>query len=118
MSALVDAQQEFARDVAALIREADRLGLGVTFGEAFRPKELQDLYVSTGRSWTSNSRHLHRLAVDLNLFKGGEYVKDEEEYAPLGEFWEAMRPGLNKWGASSGRPRRDANHFERRYPDG
>jgi len=116
VSALSDAQQEFAHDVALLILEAGRMGFGVTFGEAFRPPELQEIYLQTGRSWTRNSRHLDRLAVDLNLFKLGGYVKDEEEYGPLGEFWEALRPGLNKWGVGDARPRKDANHFERRRP--
>lgn len=116
MSALSAAQQEFAHDVALLILEAGKMGLGVTFGEAWRPPELQQVYIQTGRSWTANSRHLDRLAVDLNLFVDGEYARDEELYVPLGEFWEALRPGLNKWGVGDGAPRKDANHFERRRP--
>lgn len=116
MSALLKAQQEFAQDAALLVQHAKTLGFEVTLGEVLRPKELQDLYIQTGRSWTPNSRHLDKLAIDLQLFRGGEYLTDEPSYAELGGWWEALRPGLNKWGASSGRPRRDANHFERRRP--
>ena len=116
MSALLKAQQEFAGDAARLVLKAEDLGFAVTLGEVLRPRELQDLYIQTGRSWAPNSRHLDKLAIDLQLFRGGEYLTDEEAYADLGTWWEALRPGLNKWGASSGRPRRDANHFERRRP--
>lgn len=116
VSALAEAQQEFAVDVARLILEARRLGYGVTLGEAWRNPALQPYYVEAGLSWTMNSRHADRLAIDLNLFVDGAYARDEELYAPLGEFWEALHPGQNKWGVGSGRPRRDANHFERRRP--
>jgi len=116
LSALTQAQHEFAHDVALLIQHAEALGFRLTFGEVWRPQELQELYIQTGRSWTSNSRHLDRLAVDFNLFRNGAFLTDEEAFAPLGDFWERLRPGLNRWGASSGRPRKDANHFERRRP--
>lgn len=116
VSALSDAQQEFAHDVALLILEAERLGLGVTFGEAWRNPTLQPYYVEAGLSWTLNSRHAERLAVDLNLFRAGEYLTDEREYQALGEFWEGLRPGLNQWGVGNATPRKDANHFERRRP--
>jgi hypothetical protein len=116
MSALLTAQLEFCQDAARLIQLAATLGYGCKFGEALRPKALQDIYIQTGRSWAPNSRHLDSLALDLLLFRGTDYLTDEEEYAALGTWWEALRPGLNKWGASSGRPRKDANHFERRRP--
>lgn len=114
MSKLVLAQQQFAQDVARLIQHAKEHGLDVTLGEAWRPAEMQELYIQQGKSWTRNSRHLSRLAIDLNLFRGEIYLQDEEEYAKLGLWWEASRPGINVWGASSGRPRKDANHFERK----
>jgi hypothetical protein len=116
MSALLEAQKEFAQDAARLVLRAAELGLAVTLGEVLRPRDLQNLYIQTGRSWAPNSRHLDKLAIDLQLFRGDKYLTDEEEYAPLGTWWEELRPGLNKWGASSGRPRKDANHFERRRP--
>lgn len=116
MSALLEAQLEFADDVGRLIYRIRGLGLRVKLGEALRPKELQELYVRTGRSWAPNSRHLDSLAIDLLLFRGSKYLIDAVEYEPLGLFWEGMRPGQNVWGAGTGRPRRDANHFERRRP--
>lgn len=116
MSALLNAQLEFCQDAAKLIQKAAILGFGCKFGETLRPRELQDLYIQTGRSWAPNSRHIDSLAIDLPLFRGSEYLTMDAEYEKLGLWWEALRPGLNKWGASNGFPRRDANHFERRRP--
>ena len=115
MSALLDAQCQFAEDVARLILKAKEFGLRVKLGEALRPKELQELYVQQGRSWAPNSRHLSSLAIDLPLFRGDEYLTKDSEYTELGLWWEALDPE-NKWGASDGIPRKDANHFERRRP--
>jgi hypothetical protein len=114
LSPAIAAQWEFAQDVARLIEHAHALGLALTFGEVWRPPEMQEVYLRQGKSWTPNSRHLVRRAVDFNLFVGGKLTTDEEAYAPLGEFWESLRPSKNVWGAGASRPRRDANHFERR----
>lgn len=115
MSVLVNAQIEFAEDIASLIKFAQRNGLGLTFGEAWRPPELQQIYIEQGKSWTRDSRHLSRLAVDFNLFQDGRWVKDEGEFLLLGQFWESLRPGKNKWGVGDALPKRkDANHFERK----
>lgn len=114
LSPAVRAQWEFAQDVAVLIARARELGMALTFGEVWRPPEMQALYLQQGKSWTSNSRHLVRRAVDFNLFVDGRNTTADEDFAPLGEFWERLRPGKNVWGAGQGRPRRDANHFERR----
>lgn len=114
LSDAVRAQWEFAQDVAVLIARAHELGMALTFGEVWRPPEMQEVYLKSGRSWTTNSRHLVRRAVDFNLFVDGRNTTAEEDFAPLGEFWERLRPGKNVWGAGQGRPRKDANHFERR----
>lgn len=115
MTPLLKAQQEFAEDTAKLIAKIYADGFACTYGEAFRPQELQDLWVAMGRSWTKNSRHLERRAIDLNLFIGDHYVTDSKQYAEFGKFWESLRPGKNVHGAGGTWPnRRDSNHFERK----
>lgn len=37
-----------------------------------------------------NSLHYLRLAIDLNLFKDGEYLRTTEDHRPLGEYWEIL----------------------------
>lgn len=116
MSPELQAQLEFGHDVALLILEAERLGFRVKLGEVQRPLELQEVYVAKGKSWTMSSRHLMNRAIDLLLFRGADYLTNEEEYQALGQWWERLRPGKNAWGVGKALPRKDANHFERKDP--
>lgn len=110
-------QRRFPLMVAELITFAYGNGYELTFGEAYRTEEQQRLYVGSGRSKTINSRHRDRLAIDLNLFRGGVYISDGALYRPLGEKWESIG---GRWGGRFGVERGDfdkkvgwdANHFE------
>ena len=86
-------QSRFARMIALLILEADRLGYEITFG---------DFYAHEGHM--EKSLHYKRLAADLNLFKGGEYLSSSEAHRPLGEYWESLG---GAWGGRFG----DGNHY-------
>jgi hypothetical protein len=48
--------------------------------------------------------HKQRLAIDLNLFKGGVYQTSSEAHRPLGEWWE-------KQGGCWGGRWNDGNHY-------
>lgn len=89
---LSDKQKRFTKDIAHLILYAESIGINLTFGETFRTKEQQEIYVSTGKSKTSNSQHLNRLAVDFNFFIDGELTYNKVKLEPLGKFWESIRP--------------------------
>lgn len=73
-------QSEFAVMIAKLILVAEKQGIQVTFGEAYRPKELCELYAQQGRGIV-NSLHEKRLAIDLNVFIRGEYISDGNDPA-------------------------------------
>jgi hypothetical protein len=108
----VDKQAKFTTDVAKLIEYADELGYQLTFGEAWRHAYMQKYYVAHGLSWTMNSYHRKRLAVDLNLFIDGKYITTCEEYKILGEYWKSLDPDRNVWGGSW--KQKDCPHFEKR----
>src|SRR5882672_5406600 len=93
MSAL---QQEFAQSAAKLIQKAVELGYTVTLGEAWRsPQQAQwDADHGTG---ISHSLHASRLAIDLNFFKGGVYIKDGSLLADVGAWWKSLGPAY-RWG--------------------
>lgn len=96
MASLRKKQSKFAVMVARLIIYAESLGYEVTFGEAYR---------HPAATWGhQKSLHKSRLAVDLNLFKGGVYLANSEDHKPLGEYWEAM-------GGSWGGRFNDGNHY-------
>lgn len=110
MKSLSDTQWEFLKDVAKLINYADSLGYKLTGGELYRTKYQQKRYIKLGRSQTMNSKHLSRLAIDLNLFIDNNLTYEFEDFEPLGVYWESLNPN-NKWG---GRWHfKDTNHFQR-----
>lgn len=90
-------QAEFARAVPRLIDKAFSLGFEVTLGDAYRDPRCP--YGS------KTSKHRCRLAIDLNLFKDGKYLKETEDHALLGEWWESIG-GI--WGGHWD----DGNHYE------
>lgn len=88
-------QVKFVLMVGTLIAWAYERGYKLTFGDAFR--EHPEFV---------NSLHAKRLAIDLNLFIGGEYQSSSEAYLPLGEYWESLG---GSWGGRFSKP--DGNHF-------
>ncbi|MCA8878808.1 MAG: M15 family metallopeptidase [Rhodobacteraceae bacterium] len=114
---LVAEQDHFLTDVARLVAYAKDLGFTVTGGELYRTPQQQAIYMREGRSRTLASQHLRRLAVDLNFFvsRGGrlELCYDRAILQPLGDYWESLAPGLNRWGGNW-TTFKDTPHFERR----
>lgn len=102
---LSEKQQLFAVKIAQLIMWADDHGYRLTFGEAYRTPEQAALNAKSGRG-IANSLHTQRLAVDFNLFIGGQYQTDSAKYLPLGEYWESIG---GAWGGRFKKP--DGNHF-------
>ena len=109
---LSDKQQLFTKNISSLIAYADLLGIGLTFGHAYRDLETQKRLVKEGKSKTLNSYHLKRLAVDFNFFINGKLTYDKHKLAELGRFWEDLHPD-NRWGGNF-KSFLDTPHFEMR----
>jgi hypothetical protein len=107
---MINEQFLFLIDVAKLIIYANENGFTLTGGELFRTREQQEIYVKSGKSNTSNSNHLRRLAIDLHGFKN-KVLLTSEEMKPLGDYWESLNP-LNRWGGNF-KNLKDGVHFER-----
>jgi hypothetical protein len=107
---LSEKQRFFTKLIAVLIEKAYDLGYELTFGEAYRDPRWAAQLAAMGKG-IKNSLHIQRLAVDLNLFKNGQYLTDSEAYRTLGEFWESLSTGTIRccWGGRFSRP--DGNHF-------
>jgi len=120
-------QQIFSQNIALLILQANSKGVNLTFGEAYRTEDQQELYfygktirpedgkleIISGvkRTRTMNSNHLKRLAVDFNFFIEGQLVYKHPKITQLGEYWESLDV-LNRWGGNF-KNFYDAPHFER-----
>lgn len=94
-------QSEFMRMLPLLILYAYAKGYELTPG---------DLLAKTGHK--RNSNHYKGLAIDMNLFRDGVYLKDTLDHEPLGKFWESLHP-RNRWGGRF----RDGNHYEHLMED-
>lgn len=86
-------QSLFVLLVALLLQRAYKLGYEITFGDAWAHDGHMD-----------NSLHYIRLAIDLNLFKDGKYLKKTKDHRELGEYWESLG---GSWGGRFG----DGNHY-------
>lgn len=102
---LREKQSLFAMLVAKLIQHAIESGYEITLGEAWRPQVAADAYAASGKG-IKNSLHKIRLAIDLNLFKGGDFLETSDDHRPLGEWWEQQHE-LCRWGGRFG----DGNHY-------
>jgi hypothetical protein len=104
-------QSRFARNAARLILHAYELGYEITLGEAWRSPEQAKWNAANGIG-TSNSLHTERLAIDLNLFKEGRYIIDDEGHKELGAWWKAIAPDC-RWGGDF--TKKDFNHYSIAY---
>lgn len=86
-------QRLFARKLPLLFAFAYEMGYEITVGDAFAKTGHRD-----------GSLHYLKLAIDLNLFKDGKYLRSTESHRPLGEFWESIG---GTWGGRFN----DGNHY-------
>jgi peptidoglycan L-alanyl-D-glutamate endopeptidase CwlK len=111
---LVYYQNRFAKNLARLLNEAFSLGYIISIGEVYRPLEMQKLYIKQGKSKTLKSKHLDKLAVDLQIFqfKNGryKYLTECKHYKELAKIWKQIDP-LNEWGGDW-RRFKDCGHFQ------
>ena len=99
-------QVEFAALVARLIDYVFEQGYECTLGDAFRDERVHGAFGVKLGYGHPKSAHKKRLALDLNLFKNGEYLEGTDAHRPIGEWWEKQHP-LARWGGRFN----DGNHY-------
>ena len=95
-------QELFSRLMIKLYQKAFDLGYEIRTGHVMRCKECY-----TGRKY---SNHKLKLAVDLNLFKDGDFLTSTEDHRELGEYWESLHE-LCSWGGHFN----DGNHYSLKH---
>ena len=87
---LREKQSRFAQLTGLLILFVYQRGYEMTYGDA---------WAKDGHK--KNSKHYDRLALDINLFYDGNYLKETEDYKFLGDFWKLLDPECT-WGGDWG----------------
>lgn len=106
---LLEKQFAFASLIPLLINKALELGFTVTLGECWRSQEEAARLAKAGLG-IKNSLHIIKLAIDINLFRNGVYMTDNEAHRGLGTYWESLSNGkeyVTYWGGHFG----DGNHY-------
>lgn len=98
-------QSLFVELSAGLVMHAIEQGYELTYGETYRSPQEAARLAKLGVG-LKNSLHILKLAIDLNLFKDGKYLKSTKSHEPLGIWWEKQHP-LCRWGGRFG----DGNHY-------
>ena len=109
---LSQAQRAFTRCVGQLILWTYEQGLEITLGEAWRSTATARVMAEQGRGIVT-SLHIDRLAIDLLLWKEGQYQTQTEAYQSLGTYWKSLH-ALAAWGGDFMRLK-DGNHFSFRW---
>jgi len=90
-------QSKFAEAVGKLITFAYESGYEVTLGDTYPGKYKH----------SKNGKHPLGLAIDINLFKDGNYLIETSDHKLLGSYWKALG-GI--WGGDF--ENKDGNHYE------
>jgi hypothetical protein len=88
-------------------------GAQVTFGEFHRPTWVAAEYARRGLG-IATSLHTQRLAVDLMLFRNGQYQTNSASYRPLANLWKQIGPHFGIV-PGAGIDFNDGNHFSCSY---
>ena len=107
---LSKAQRKFAFHLSCLIQHIYASGYECTFGDAYRDPRVHGQMGDQGAYGRPYSAHKQRLAVDLNLFKDGIWLRSTKAHEPFGAYWIALDSD-NVWGGDFN----DGNHYSRRH---
>lgn len=99
-------QSRFFKLTARLIDKVHELGYEATWGDAYRDHRVHGPPGVKGSYSHPSSTHKQRLAVDLNLFKDGRFITNDEGHRLLGAWWKQQDPDA-RWGGDF----RDPNHY-------
>lgn len=97
-------QREFALELARLVVWINQQGFEVSFGDAYRDPRVHGDWGEKRGYGSAVSYHKRRLAVDLNIFLNGRYLRSTAAHRFAGEEWE-RRGGT--WGGRWD----DGNHY-------
>lgn len=112
MGQLLEKQQTLAMMLAKLLVEMKSKGFDPVISDAYRnPMVFGPIGTRIGYGHPK-SAHKRKLAIDIDLFKDGQYLISTEHHRQFGEFWKSLDPDA-RWGGDFKEP--DGNHYSITY---
>jgi hypothetical protein len=104
---LLETQFLFSKLSVQLLARILATGYQFTYGQTSRDPRVAALYADEGIG-IKHSLHSDRLAIDVNLYKDGQYLTLTSDHKQFGDFWKGLHP-LCRWGGDFSKP--DGNHY-------
>jgi hypothetical protein len=104
---LGERQELFMRLLPRLIDKAHELGFEIRGGDLFRDPRVHGQFGEKIAYGHSKSNHKLKCAIDLNLFKDGQYLATTDDHEELGTWWDELHD-QTRWGGHFN----DGNHYE------
>lgn len=116
ISTLLGDQFEFSLAVSKLIQFIEDQGCRCSLKECFRTQLLQNYYLDQGKTKVWESQHQKCLAIDICIFRDGEWLTKFVDLKIFGDYWQNLGLAF-RWGGDWNRegkqaPFYDAIHFE------
>ena len=99
-------QELFMHLLPRLIDHAHSIGFEIRGGDLFRDPRVHGGFGTRKGYGKARSCHKLKLAIDLNLFLNGKFIRTTSGHKALGQWWEQQHP-LCRWGGRFG----DGNHY-------
>lgn len=103
-------QELFSKMLAEFICWLYANGYTVRMGEVWRPQEMQDLYLKTGKTRAKYSKHQDKVAADLYILKDSKVLSTKDELKFAADKWKSLNKD-NRWGGEF-QNLYDAPHWE------
>jgi D-alanyl-D-alanine dipeptidase len=111
ISTLLRDQFQFSLAVSNLIQFIEDQGCQCSLKECYRTKEQQDIYLQLRKTKIQNSQHLKGLAIDVCIFRRGQWLTTYAELKVFGEYWQRLGADF-RWGGDWNRSGQQSSFFD------
>ena len=111
ISTILGDQFEFSLAVARFILFVNAHDCRCSLKECYRTQEQQDIYLQLRKTKTRNSQHLKGLAIDICIFRRGQWLTTYAELKEFGEYWQRLGADF-RWGGDWNRTGQQSDFYD------
>lgn len=111
ISTLLGDQFAFSLAVSKLIQFINSRGYSCSLKECYRTQDQQDIYFKQKKTKVKTSQHQSSLAIDICIFRNGQWLTTYEDLKIFGEYWQRFG-GDFRWGGDWDRSGQQSHFFD------